>query len=105
VATRKPAVTPETIALDDMADAFLQLRKIRRALARQEAAEKLIIQAIKARMGDSVRATVGGAEVVIWSRSVRTQVDIPALKEKYPDVAASLIKLVEVRSFKIVDTA
>lgn len=105
MATRKPAVTPESIALDDMADTFLQLRKVRRALAKQQAAEKLIIQAIKARLGDSVRGTIGGADVVVWSRSMRSQVDIPKFRESYPEIAESLVKLVEVRSFKIVDAA
>lgn len=103
MASRKPKVAPECVALDDMTDQFAQLFKIRKLIAKHGAAEKLIINAIKARLGDSARGTIDGTDVVVWGRSVRTQVDIPVLKEKYPDVADACVKLVEVRSFKILD--
>lgn len=104
MATRKPAVTPEVVALDGIADRFVQLRKIRKTLARWQAAEKLIISEIKGALGDSPRGTVNGEDVVLWGRTVRQQIDIPALRDKYPDVADACVKFVEVRSFKIVDT-
>jgi predicted phage-related endonuclease len=100
---RKPAITPESVPLDHLAAEFVQLRKLQREIAKREAAEKLIISAIKTAMGDSARGTLAGQDAVLWGRSVREQVDVKTIRDKYPDIAAACVKLVEVRSFKVLD--
>ena len=103
MAARKPAGTPECVNLDHLADRFTALRKLRREIAKRAASEKLIIAEIKSAMGESTRGTLAGADAVLWSRSVRENIDVLVLRDKYPDVAAACVKLVEVRSFKIID--
>jgi hypothetical protein len=96
---------PAELPLDTIADTIAKLRRAK-ARAKKTAAEISTLESeIKAKLGDSPAGTIGGQVAVRWSTTARMQVDVKAVKEKFPDVASACTTVRSVRTFQLVDPA
>lgn len=102
---RAPKTPPAELPLDVMADTVAKLRRAK-ARAKKTSDEIRALEAeIKTKLGDSPAGTIGGVVAVRWSTTARMQVDVKAVKEKFPDVASACTKVTTVRTFQLVDPA
>ena len=100
---RAPKTPPAELPLDTIADTVTKLRRAK-ARAKKVAGEiRELENAVKAKMGDSPAGTIGGQVAIRWSTTARLNVDVKAVKEKYPNVASACSKVVTVRTFQVVD--
>jgi predicted phage-related endonuclease len=102
---RAPKAPPAELPLDTIADTLAKLRRAK-ARAKKTAAEiKALEDTVKAKLGDSPAGTIGGQVAVRWATTARMNVDVKAVKEKFPEVASACSRVVTVRTFQLVDPA
>lgn len=100
---RAPKTPPAELPLDSIADTVAKLRRAKARAKKTGDEIRALESIIKAKMGDSPAGTVGGQVAIRWSTTARLNVDVKAVKEKFPDVASACSKVVTVRTFQLVD--
>lgn len=95
---------PEALALDRSAQSAVRnLRKLRAERDELDIKIKAAEQKIKAAMGDSEEATVGGKIVVTWRKVIRRTLSKTLVEKRAPEIIDECTVLNEVRTFKLIE--
>lgn len=99
-----PKKSVDVVELDDLAADVDALRKLKARIAKLESQESKLVKAIKEKLGSASAGTVNGEKVVSWATTERKTVSVEMIKTKFPEIADACVKVIQVRTFQLIET-